>query len=635
MQSLGDPMSRHDGSRRSCTRTNGVVSGERPNLLQSTGDAQPECDRDRGSVLPLVLVLMIIGSLIVIPTMRYAVSVLKANAVLSDKTMRIESAKAGLRLALADPVKLYDACGDRDRGAGPFTPIQLAPISMGSIDVSTDCYFIDYASAQSAEELRVGVTSTQVGTAPPEALKGTSWCPPHASRTVPCDIQPSDPASSSEWLTNTTLQSATGKIWLPNLPVHGLNRRSPAGNQMPSGFSACTVYFPGTYPDPVVLDGPTYFASGIYYFEKDVRIEGGASVVVGLGAYQGCTNDQEAIFYAENAPSTHNMSGLGGTWVLGAEGRIVVDNSNGSELSIRFNKRYVAPDAAGDAPSQDVSIVSVNGTLATDGVTGIPLIACRESSTCRHRWSLRRSGASDESGVRAIGLHAGSSRHGGTHPACDPNGDSVCRHRVRATWTADPASQPVRTYGVTASPGGDTCEVDMSAAPALECDIVGLAVDTAYTFQLTAINEVGASTPSAPSAAVTPDAGLGAPPAPSPPPPPAPFVPVPIIEVDLPATAAATVEIPGYVAVLLRTCQARKPERSRRQDLRWHFGCSVRCGRRTRPPGRRRSTSDSWRRSCSASSGLSPPPTLATRRLLRSVQVNQNGATAINSWEVQ
>ncbi len=103
--------------------------------------------------------------------------------------------------------------------------------------------------------------------------------------------------------------------------MHGLNPRSPAGNQMPIDFPTCTVYFPGTYPDQVVLDGPTYFTSGIYYFENEVRVEGGASVVVGLGAVSGCTNDQEAIFYAENAPGTHNMSGLGGTWVLGAGGR--------------------------------------------------------------------------------------------------------------------------------------------------------------------------------------------------------------------------------------------------------------------------------------------------------------------------
>ncbi len=282
MQSVGDPMSRRGRvSRWGSRRAAGAVSDDGARVLPEASEtAGSPRDRDTGSVLPLVLVMMIIGSLIVIPTMRYAVTVLKANTVLSEKTMRIESAKAGLRLSLADPVRLYDACG----AGRAVDPRPTGSDLHGRVDVTTNCYFIDSLSAQSDEELRVGVTSTQVGTAPPEELTGTSWCAPSPSRTVPCDFGPADPASASEWLTQSTLQSETDKIWLPNLPVHGLNRRSPDGNQMPSGFPTCTVYFPGTYPDQVVLDGPTYFTSGIYYFENEVRIEGGASVVVGLGA---------------------------------------------------------------------------------------------------------------------------------------------------------------------------------------------------------------------------------------------------------------------------------------------------------------------------------------------------------------
>ena len=96
------------------------------------------------------------------------------------------------------------------------------------------------------------------------------------------------------------------------------------------------MYFPGTYLDPMVLDGPTYFASGIYYFQNEVRIVGGASVVVGLGAVPGCTTDQEAIFYVQNPPGTHNMNGLGGTWVFGGRGRMVVDNSNNTPALARI-----------------------------------------------------------------------------------------------------------------------------------------------------------------------------------------------------------------------------------------------------------------------------------------------------------
>ena len=117
------------------------------------------------------------------------------------------------------------------------------------------------------------------------------------------------------------------------------------------------MYFPGTYPDPVVLDGPTFFTSGVYYFE--VRVKGGASVVVGGGATPGCTTDQEAVFYAENVPGTHNMTGLGATWVLGAAGRVIVTND--AAVSLKFNKRYVEESDLGGLPSADVSIMTVNG----------------------------------------------------------------------------------------------------------------------------------------------------------------------------------------------------------------------------------------------------------------------------------
>ncbi len=183
--------------------------------------------------------------------------------------------------------------------------------------------------AQSADELRVGVTSTQVGTAPPEELKGSSWCAPHPSRTTPCTFAPADPGSSSEWLTNSALQSETGKIWLPNLPVHGLNPRSPAGNQMPIDFPTCTVYFPGTYTDQVVLDGPTYFTSGIYYFENEVRVEGGASVVVGpwrrLRMHERPGGDllrRERSGHPQHERPRRNLGAR-------CQGRVVVDNSDG------------------------------------------------------------------------------------------------------------------------------------------------------------------------------------------------------------------------------------------------------------------------------------------------------------------
>jgi hypothetical protein len=140
---------------------------------------------------------------------------------------------------------------------------------------------------------------------------------------------------------------------------------------MADGFDACKVYFPGTYVDPIVITGstPVYFASGIYYFENSITITDNANVVVGGGGVEGCTTDQFAAFYAVNAPATHNITGLGSTFVFGMPGRLVVKNSvpyTGAptdSISLVFNQRYVSATDTNTLPSATVNIMSVNGEL--------------------------------------------------------------------------------------------------------------------------------------------------------------------------------------------------------------------------------------------------------------------------------
>ena len=105
----------------------------------------------------------------------------------------------------------------------------------------------------------------------------------------------------------------------------------------------------------------------MYYFQNTVTVAAGADVVVGMGRHLGCTTDQEAVFYAVNAPAVHTISGLGATFVFGhdavrdTDGRLIVTNEGGS-TRLRFNQRYVAEEDAGGQPSFGVSIASVNGT---------------------------------------------------------------------------------------------------------------------------------------------------------------------------------------------------------------------------------------------------------------------------------
>lgn len=84
---------------------------------------------------------------------------------------------------------------------------------------------------------------------------------------------------------------------------------------------------------------------------------------------------------------------------------------------------------------------------------------------------------------------------------------------VAVTWTA-PAQQgssSITGYTVTSSPGGRTCP---GTSGAIGCTVTGLINGTAYTFTVTATNDLGTGLPSDPSVAVTPrtrpDAPVGA-----------------------------------------------------------------------------------------------------------------------------
>lgn len=341
--------------------------------------------RDRGAVLPLVLVLMVIGALVVLPMMSYATTVLRANTVLSVRTQRFEAVKAGLRTALYDPLDLYRSC-DQSQGA----PVAYRTIDINGVEVNSTCQLVGFAKTAIDDHLRYALAATEVGQSVPVELKGTKFVP----QAVPaeCTSAPKVDGIECEWksLAVSTLEddpneSRPNTIWLPDLPAYpDIVRTRVQGYEMPQPrYPKCTVYFPGKYVDDIVLTGPTFFTSGIYYFEGEVRVEGGANVVVGDGRYPGCATSQQAVFDSEpTLPVTepHSITGFGATWLFGSDGRLVVSNDNGKKLDLVFNRRYV-DDRTSD-PSLYVSIASVNGEVLLDdsygdlsvpGVLNVPL----------------------------------------------------------------------------------------------------------------------------------------------------------------------------------------------------------------------------------------------------------------------
>jgi hypothetical protein len=584
---------------------------------------------DEGSALILVLVLMIIGAMIVLPLMSHIMAVGRANTVLSVKTARTEAVKAGLRMAMAEPTRLYDACGP----AGATSSVALTTTGM-SVPVKTECFKIREGFSLDTAQVRYGLAAVQKGQSVPPGMLSTGYVSP-------------DPASTSAWQADTSLKSLTNKVWMPDLPVHGLSPRAPGGWLMPTPtFPACKVYFPGTYKNPVTISGPTptYFASGIYYFESTLTIGAGADVVVGGGVVEGCTNDQNAAFYSVNAPSTHNINGLGGTFVFGGAGRLVVSNLAGT-VKVQFNKRYVPAKDPGVAPSADVSIMSVNGQLGADGVTG-------ENLLIPDVLEVPLSHVGEEVPAFPVTVPPGppiapkpataqeylpSTLVPGPAPTVpDPPTALVVTgytNSVRVSWTApvNTGGTPITGYTVrVATPAGNIAKCDTLSTTM--CVVGGLVAATNYTFTVEAKNAVGTSALSVPSAVV--QTGATAPPAWSPGTLPVvpPVVATPIIDFDLTTANAVTVNVPGYVSIPQGRLRVNNPN-----QLAVTLNGGVLAAsfditdlRAPVPIGLTNPIVQRTLRIVTQTTGGSPHVTGSAI-----LQVNQGGAWAVNSWEVQ
>jgi Tfp pilus assembly protein PilX len=309
-------------------------------------------DRDRGAVLPLVLVMMVLSALVVIPLLSYSVSVLKANTVVANTTRDREAAEAGVRVALLDPNDLFSEC---DAGStavpAPFRVID-------EVDVTTRCELVEEVGPLNVMGFQtpVGSTATQLGATLPATLTGTRSTSPAV---------PPYPTDERWWTATETATS--GSTWMPPLPTLPATTRTATPYAMPASYD-CSVFLPGHYTAPITISsGNVYFASGVYYFESDLIISGDATVIVGYGLagfdHSDCADDVQVSANLLGNPGTFDIDGDGATFVFGGAGNFVVDNATTiTGLSVRFNQRYAEVDRGGR-----VSIMSVNG----DDITAI------------------------------------------------------------------------------------------------------------------------------------------------------------------------------------------------------------------------------------------------------------------------
>ena len=342
---------------------------------------------DEGSTLILCLVVIIVGAFFVLPMMNYVMTVNQASRLRIQSANSSEIVRGGLRSVLYDPAGLYSACAGT--GASAAQVLAVPP----GLPITTQCTTVSDASQWLPTDVRWALTTTMVGSqaaiplpyvAPPSRpeLDGTisaSWCTSTITDSLPCGkTYPGNGSPAyTDWFlpTNATTTSTGSKIFLPYLPsvidvpgfAGGYDVNTDGQGTM------CKVYFPGRYTDNVVITGttPVYFVSGVYYFEKTLRFSGDAQVVIGAGATDGCI-DGDAIAVADAGYADATSSGVGATFVFGAQGRMMVDTATAATktagVSVIFNRRLV-DDSDDDKIMNNVSIMSVNGSVLLPGVT--------------------------------------------------------------------------------------------------------------------------------------------------------------------------------------------------------------------------------------------------------------------------
>ncbi len=358
--------------------------------------------RDRGSILPMILALMVVGSLAVVALLTFATTLFSNRPPIEVRDRTFWSAKSAMSMAMvlqkahgpegcykaADSMTLNDFVAEvrcvpgaqvstgRERFAvittgNEATTTPLVGRGVGSLikpitgNVFVNAGVLNDTSRDLAPTGSLTLSNYAGSPLTPAARYTDYTTLPQPQPAADCGSQvivdqaaaalPSAGVTclATPWweLAGDVVEGTRVYPLLPPLPLY--ERPSIAQARIPaSGPNACQIYFPGQYTTELRLGaGDHYFTSGVYYFAAPLVLEPGARVVAGSGRYSGCTVDAEAAF-AGTAPRAHNITGAGATFVFGGTGKLVT-----TDASLRMNRRVSDASTRG---SDTVAIRSVN-----------------------------------------------------------------------------------------------------------------------------------------------------------------------------------------------------------------------------------------------------------------------------------
>jgi hypothetical protein len=364
--------------------------------------------RDEGSVLPMILALMVVGSLGVLALLTFATTLFTNRPPIEVRDRTFWTAKSAMSMAMTlqrehGPDGCYQST-DTFAMNGFTANVTCTPTGnyfgtgrgrFAVITTSNDPTVVPLAGRGSPAAVKpvtgnvmvngggfgpltadLGISTGFAGVAATVATSNASSVATPVARYFDPSIVAPDPAvptdcsnpvveasmafpnPGTDWSTICQAQpwwdfagnlNTLGTYDYPELPPLPAYLR-PSVAQATIG--SCNVYFPGRYAAPLTLSaGRHFFPSGVYYFEDVLTVSPGAELVAGEGRWGGCTFDAEAAF-APTAPNFHAITGKGATLVFGGAGRLIADNA-----SIQINRRVSDSTSRG---SETIAIRSVN-----------------------------------------------------------------------------------------------------------------------------------------------------------------------------------------------------------------------------------------------------------------------------------